>query len=211
VQQLPFSTHDWVSPPMTAPDTWADVKSPGDGRIYSVGTTKIRTTDGGLPHFSGKPTLPPPLPAPQLGGQVTEKQVVILQVADPDNPAHPDGLAWQRYWFGHDSNISSGLLRPSFARGISVWPAQDPSGAPDDLNTRIAICGETYDQVLPQAATPDRTNFSGDYAAGFIAVYDGNGELLWSYHFYGEDHAASTTITDLSIRVDPVSGRDIVT
>jgi hypothetical protein len=208
VQQLPYSTHDSVSIASPVLDTWADVKSPGDGRIYSVGTTVIRKPGGVVSQFSEKDT-----PLEETGPlSFTEKQVVILQVADPDNPQHPDGVAWQSYFGGREHVLQTQLQQPSYGRAISVWPAQDASGAPDDLNTRIAICGETYDPRLPRPAAPDRTNWSTAASpAGFIAVYDGAGRLLWSYHFFGENQFASTTITDVSIRVDPVTQRDIVT
>ncbi|HEX5052861.1 MAG TPA: hypothetical protein VFZ65_13885, partial [Planctomycetota bacterium] len=126
-------------------------------------------------------------------------QVAVLQVSDQN------GQLWQRYF--HGAGMGPGTTFSTFARGISVFPADAP------MDTRIAICGETYDSTLPAAVTPPYGSFMNLSPTGFIAVYDGNGNLLWSYQFYGQDQNAQTAIADVSIRIDnlAVPPRDVVT
>ena len=126
--------------------------------------------------------------------------VVILQVSDAQ------GIVWQRFFHG-DSGQSTGQVNRTFARGISVFPG------PTEAETRIAICGETFDLRIPYGQGQVNSSSLGTEASGFIAVYDGDGNLLWTYHFYGEDAFAGTVMTDVSLHVDSRSGtaKDVVT
>lgn len=78
--------------------------------------------------------------------------------------------------------------------------------------TRIAICGETFDRRVPPIPSPQSGHGLG-VSSGFIAVYNGDGDLLWSHLLFGADTTASTVVTDLSIRVEVSGGvsKDIVT
>lgn len=197
-------------------ETWADVKTPGDGRQYTVGTVEVRTTDVGA-QFSGADATWLDDPADALfpgpidfaPGQV--RQVVIVQCtnAAPQAaaPASFQDIEWQRYFYGRSGDAPNFITnRACNARAISVWPTGD------ELTTRIAICGETYDARLPGSAE----TFPAATAAaptGFIAVLDGRGELLWTHHLFGSDATQSCAVTDISIRVEGEgsSARDVVT
>ena len=212
-QQIPFSTHDFSLMNGIQSDCWADTKTPGDGRTYSVGTTTISRgigTSAAYSQFSGRDGMVDPDVDSGSLWPVTSannKQVVVLQVADP---TIVDGIAWQAFFFGGSSALSGGVLPNTYARAISVWPAKNASGAPDSVNTRIAICGETWDGELPRSLTPSRGGWStGTAASGFVAMYDGTGELLWSYQFYGEDLGAHTVIADLVVQ--RVGSDDVIT
>src|SRR2546421_194873 len=89
----------------------------------------------------------------------------------------------------------------------------DATGTPDRLNTRIAICGETYDDVLPLNQLGTGLGLGPHQSTGFIAVYDGTGSLLWSYQFYGDLTCATgdCAITDVSVRFDAINDADLVT
>jgi len=219
--QARYSTHDWTMPyqnqvtlqwVLDYREAFADVKSPGDGRTYAVGTIEVKDT--GLltqAFFSGSPCNPATA-LPPFDNIFSSRQVVVLQVTDstslfPPSPTHP--IVWQRYFYGM---IAPGPVPsyPSNARGISVWP-----GATETA-TRIAICGETYDQFLPGSLQLPWSSNNNAHAGGFIAVFNGAGALLWSHHFftdrgtgpsYNNGHCA---ITDVSIRVD-AAGNDVVT
>jgi len=170
-----------------------------------VGTTSIGAVAGVHSLFSNKVASVPPLPF-AVSDNAT-KPVVILQVADP---REPDGIAWQAFFFGRDPNQFGTVHQSTFARAISVWPAVDATGEPDYARTRIAICGESWDPRLPPGDAP-RPNWNTAYGpSGFIAVYSGEGDLLWSFPFYGQDISASTAVTDVSIRVT-AEGDEVVT
>ncbi len=247
-QVSPQSTHDWTStppPPPTVPDwdlfdnadlneVWADTKSPGDGSTYSVGSIEIRDTildlpDG--PEFSGVVVgLPPDSGAAFSGGaaaaqfvlpvagtppRLQRRQVVVLQKVNSLG-----GIEWQRYFYGGSPELGvARYRRATNARAVSVWPGATPE------ETRIAICGEQNDNYLPVSQAPSGWVFTPILAApkypysGFIAVYKGDGELLWTHHFFGSAPAVDATrdfdcaITDVSMRVEGLgdSARDVVT
>jgi hypothetical protein len=214
VQPPRFSTHDWGSTPAVAPipnvnayirnEGWADVKTPGDGRTYAVGTMDAYDTrDTSSPTFSLVAVANPPVPIPSFAMLVNPlpntRQIVILQVSSEDG-----AIVWQQYLYGESPvGTDPRMGRANNARGISVWPAADRS------DTRIAICGETYDRHIP-LSQGDNLAGSDQHAAGFIAVYNGLGALLWTHHFFGDPAAAADcAITDVSIRVQ--GGNDIVT
>jgi hypothetical protein len=106
----------------------------------------------------------------------------------------------------------------------------DVNGILDEEETRVAICGETFDASLRNSQHPNTNPVSGwdlivtnnqannpldQYGLpnGFIAVFDGAGLLLWSYHFYFEGYEGHSSVTDLSIRVETTDGvkHDVVT
>jgi hypothetical protein len=141
------------------------------------------------------------------------RQIVILQCTDASGV-----IQWQNYFYGGTPGLQfeSEIQRATNARGISVW-----AGATDE-ETRIAICGETYDDRLPMSQAPlgwtQPTLPSQPNATGFIAVYNGAGTLLWTHHFFGQLTSDSPgdpdcAITDVSIRTQLVGEtlRDIVT
>lgn len=232
--QTVFSTHDKTTTPgsesFVLPEVWADVKSPGDGRVYAVGTIEVNTTDPiNLPEYSGRPITQqdiPALPPPFDGGFTVsnqgQRQIVVLQCSNDDGT-----IQWQKLWYGSSSptSLSPWARRATNARGISVWPAAT------EAETRVAICGETYDVMLSknqydvdqttlvgwnriQANTLVNTqNSQWGLPNGYIAVFDGGGALLWSYQFFYRDHDGHCAITDVSIRVQEVDAqlRDIVT
>lgn len=188
-QRPAYSTHDSVLAPVgvVPPDTWSDVKTPGNGRTYAVGTTLITSSvPAAAPTFSGTPVSGPPAPFPFVTGA---RQVAVLQASDTT------GILWQRYFYGFTA-AQPGNGLSTHARAISVFPAFT------DAETRIAICGETFDNTLPGAVTPAYAGFSNLWPSGFLAVYDGAGTLLWSYQFYGQDYAANTAICDVVVRVN---------
>lgn len=192
--QVPvYATHDWPNPPDdNMDDRWSDVKTPGDGRTYSVGSTTISMTSAlqnqSRP-YSGSVAGCDTSVATIAGGS---RQVALLQVSGPG------GIIWQRYFYGETllpfpPQPGNGLS--THARAISVYP----SATLED--TRIAICGETFDRNLPRSSSVNKI-WSNTYATGWVAVYDGNGNLRWTLHLHGFDPMASTVVTDLSIRVD---------
>jgi len=209
-----YATHDWTLGVVTPEpleqyrETWADVKTPGDDRQYTVGTIQVRTTENAL--FSGEDAVPvtepggfPPI-FNLLQGQ--SRQVVIVQCTDATplaaGPATFQQVFWQRYFYGGNA-LGETSDRASNARGIAVWPEETAAA------TRIAICGETYDERLPGSVA---TFVAATALAptGFISVLDGDGNLLWTHHVFGADPAQSCAITDVSIRVEP-DGREVVT
>jgi len=209
--QAVFSTHDWTDlvlggggiPPLTPGvndfrEVWADTKSPGDGSVYNVGTIEVRFTasayfsaTSGAPNVEPALSLPPffvgALPAPA-------RQVVILQQADVAGP----GLGFQRFYHGTNTG---GVFRATNARAVSVWPAINSE------DTRIAICGETEDELLPLGNAPQGwPGAGGTGTSGFIAMFNGAGDLLWSHHFFGNAANEHCAITDVSVRVEYVAG-----
>ncbi|MEQ1632505.1 MAG: hypothetical protein ABL997_09040 [Planctomycetota bacterium] len=206
-QQSPYSTHDWTAPvsiggePIDYREFWADVKTPGDGFAYTVGTIEVQITlPGSL--FSQQPSFPPPGLGFTLGAN-NVRQVVMLQRTDTATQQN----TLQRFYFG--SSPVPLNLRSANARGISVWPADTPEA------TRVVICGETYDQTIPLSQDPVAgfTSAVGNNATGFIAVYDGALTLLWTHHFFGTSAFGECAVTDVSVRVIPVAGgtRDVIT
>lgn len=283
--QTVFSTHDFNSrqpqsqdgtlpgPAGILPAVWADVKTPGDGRTYAVGTVNVRTTRNiESSSFSNATGIGVPVYDPPYSTGFTPptqnviRQVVILQcsgvnVANPGTSPNPEqNILWQHYLYGHSIDPTGAVQPGAFvrratnARGISVWPVVNPNGTINETETRVAICGETFDSFMdrnqfgpglsnPQAIPPyypqgwnwilsdssspayqEKTN---GFANGFIAVFNGAGQFLWSYQFYFEGSVpfvnpgnpalgriqAHCAITDVSIRVEPTATgpRDVVT
>ena len=230
---IPLSTHDnttTVGSPTALFEGWADVKTPGkappgwatgDGRIYAVGTINVRETHQfNNPTFSGVAireadyrVIPAPT-WPQFGlGRGSGVQVVVLQCSDPDG-----AIQWQNFFYGNSNiyNTPQAAARGCNARALSVWPGATPA------ETRIAICGESHDATLPRSAQPPSFTFNNigptgqltnGLPSGFIAVYDGDGQLLWSYEFRVDDTIGQCAVTDVSIRVEqtPAGARDVVT
>lgn len=151
--------------------------------------------------------------------QLTPKQVVILQCVNADG-----SIAWQRYFYGATpATLPAGdeWRRATCARGISVWAAPRLAGQ-SDTDTRIAICGEKSDDEIPLSQSPGAVTspfnpLRPDFT-GFVAVFDGEGSLLWSYDFHGISGATTfdlpdSAITDVSIRTETIGEevRDVVT
>ncbi|MDP3208692.1 MAG: hypothetical protein Q8M65_06055, partial [Rhodoglobus sp.] len=220
-QNVPFSTHDWTlsiagpEPFLIFNEAWADVKMPGgfpvtaaafppgipatvDSRFtYAVGTIEVNQTIAGLfstqPVTTGGGAFPFALPGNQA------RQVAMLQFNNGVN-----FNVTPRYFYG---TTNTDPLRATNARGVSVW--RTGNAATD----RIAICGETYDETLPESQALAGWGFSNAVSSsGFIAVFDGDGILQWTHHFFDPANpgTASCAITDISIRVDG-EGNDIVT
>ena len=191
-----YSTHDWeqqAPPSNNWSEAWSDVKTPGDGRTYAVGTTMAGHTDAAsfFVTFSGVGgTGPGSLTQGRTGGfsDAATKVVAILQVTNAQGV-----IQWQRFFHGDGGALSPGTITSTHARGISVFPAATT------VDTRIVICGDTYDQRLELGGQESGLQSE---AAGFVAVYDGDGRLLWTHLFYGLDPFASTVVTDVSIHVD---------
>jgi hypothetical protein len=246
-----FATHDAtttaLNTPQGLPEAWVDVKAtgssvPGQGWTFSVGTVGVTTTQVvDSPKFSGEDIEPSPLNFPRFRvatpTQVSAaKQVVVLQARGPlsgggDNG--DQGIKWQRYLYG-DTGIFDGPVSRTAtnARAVSVWPVVTSNGDLDEAETRIAICGETYEGRLPKnqwdgqfgwdkfrGAQPVLLYGGHGLPSGYIAVYTGGGELLWTYQFFYPDDSNTSdiqggcAITDVSIRVENVEGvlRDVVT
>ncbi|MBL9077618.1 MAG: hypothetical protein JNL08_08950 [Planctomycetes bacterium] len=212
-----YATHDSTAGVVTPEpleqyrEAWADVKTPGNDRQYAVGTIEVRNTSFGS-LFSGQPAVfltdpggsfPTSITLPQ--GQ--RRQVVMVQCtrAEPlaAGVAPFQDIVWQKYFYGGRITAPFETDRATNARGIAVWPEATAAA------TRIAICGETYDQRLPGAAGqfPAAT---AQAPTGFISVLDGDGNLLWTHHVFGSNPEHSCAITDVSIRVEP-DGRETVT
>jgi hypothetical protein len=99
-------------------------------------------------------------------------------------------------------------MQPCSARAVAVWPDIDPQ------NTRVAICGETYEEAIPLERYT--TQSTTGQANGFIAVYDGNGNMLWTHHLYGDPATGgASAVTDLCVRREGLGvgevPRDVVT
>ncbi len=199
-----YSTHDSSPLPLEGSlvEGWVDAKSPGDGRLYSVGTIQVVSADA-TSTFSGAGC-----PSSGVGNIANGPvQVVVLQVTRAGQVSMGDstnqGIEWQTTYFGRtggDQHVGTN------ARAISVW------AAPEAADTRIAICGETYDVNLPASQdTSGNPYASATTPAGFIAVFDGDGNLLWSHHFFGSREGGIAAVTDVSIRYDHENDEDIVT
>jgi hypothetical protein len=201
--QTRHTTHDWTEPTgLDYREFWADVKTPGDGYAYVVGTIEVQDTlPGAL--FSQQSAAAFPgtgfsLPTGTL------RQVVMLQKVNTTTQLNSP----QRFFYGN-SPVFPQSLRSTNARGISVWPAAT------EEDTRVVICGETYDQTLPESQDPlvGFTSANGTNSTGFIAVYDGALNLLWTHHFFGTRETGECAVTDISVRVVTVEGvsRDVIT
>lgn len=209
-QKQIFSTYDWTQSvgEVQFAEVWADVKTPGgfpefgatpdSRRTYAVGTIEVRDARPNV-LFSQSPAQP----HDQAGfflSAVSKRQVVIVQ----SNRTSDNGIDWQTFLFG--STITDPNARAMNARAISVWEATDPQDA------RIAVCGETFDQIVPKSQAPGGWSTANtNHPSGFISVLDGLGNLLWSFHFFaGTNPDLDCAVTDLSIRVD-AEGNEIVT
>jgi len=148
------------------------------------------------PKFSGADVA---LPPPQAWfNYPTGRQVVVLQKTDALGQ-----IVKQAYFYGRTTGLGE---RPGYstnARGISVWPVADANGAPDPFHTRIVICGETFDQQVPESQFwPGGWTGVLNRPSGFIAVYNGDLTLLWTRQFFGRSTEGNCAITDVSIRVE---------
>ena len=208
-QHLAYSTHDWQRLTASGVDSsasWSDVKTPGDGLTYAVGSTWVDHTDHSVQfvQFSGVGGTGPgsQTQGPPNGPDGQGAIVAVLQVTDAQG-----GIQWQRFFHGDGGGLAPLVVTTTRGRSVSVWPGPTPEA------TRIAICGETFDQRLPPfaAGSPESGLTTG--SSGYIAVYNGLGELRWNHLLFGHDPAASTVVTDISIRVEQVGGAsvDVVT
>jgi hypothetical protein len=192
VEEPRLSTHDWTSTPGSSPslnEWWADVKTPGDGFRYSYGSCVASNTFGA--EFSLFPVDLPNLGGLELFAFPPGRQVTILQCATDAGI-----IVWQRYFYGSTPGFGQkGNGLSTNARGISVFPAAAA------VDTRIAICGETYDEDIENAQA-DNPNAGPQNPAGFIAVLNGNGVLLWSRLFTGRSENGECAVTDVSIRIE---------
>ncbi|MBK8101392.1 MAG: hypothetical protein IPK26_30280 [Planctomycetes bacterium] len=190
-------------------DAWADVKAPGDGQVYSVGTVMVGRTGRLSPpdRFSSSPVSLPlgviGISLPTNSPPNTSIQVAVLQISNADG-----SIVSQAYFYG-STPTATYLHLSTNARGISVLPGSTPD------ETRIAICGETYESSIPASQTVRvGTTFVADTSpGGFIAVFDGDLDLLWTHHFFGTDPEDNCAITDVSIRVEQTGPilEDVVT
>lgn len=205
-----FATHDAVTAPLPNSPlaSWADVKSPGDGRTYLVGTVNVNDSNpAALPTYSGATITSAGGVTVNALGSSSIRQVAILQITSPASvtPTNPNGILVQRYYHGATAaQVTGGLT--TVARAISVYPGATSA------DTRIAICGDTRDATLPAGNGTNSQN-SNFQASGFIAVFDGDANLLWSHLFYGNTGGGNCAITDVSIRYDGAvpTPTDIVT
>ncbi len=191
--QLRYSTHDWTVPTATEgqnfAEFWADTKSPGDGRIYSVGTIDVADTRPGALFSNAGAQFATGLQGFSLTSGA--QQVAMLQVVNADQ-----SIRWQRYFYGLQFGGAEASDASTNARGIAVW------AEPNDTDTRIVICGETFAPVLPLSQAPAGNPLtSAATTSGFIAVFRGDGNLLWTHHVFGAVPGESCAITDVSIRI----------
>ncbi|MBK8099574.1 MAG: hypothetical protein IPK26_20890 [Planctomycetes bacterium] len=203
-QSVPFATHDATTNPIPAVgsnplgEQWTDVKSPGNGRTYAVGTIQILASiPVVLPTFSGvgvdSPTLG--VSVPPAGGT---RQVGVLQVR-----ASNGDIVWQRHCHGsvlNPANFQLLLGLSTCVRAVSVFPALTEAA------TRIAVCGETFDDTMPLGQPTQPLGFvhpaGGNQCGGFVMVFDGAGALLWSHQFWSGAGQEPCSVTDVSIRVE---------
>lgn len=178
---------------------------------YAVGSIQVQYTGPGA-LFSGADAVASGLP-PYNNGPV--RQVAMLQanfhdLMPPSGTVLPGSAAqrWQCYFYGVSRPGST--TRDTNARAVSAWEAPSP------FDARVAICGETYDDALALSQSPNGwLGSSANGSSGYLAVYNGRGDLLWTYHFFTDKGGnpnpnESCVITDLSIRVD-AEGNEIVT
>ncbi|MFN7591563.1 MAG: hypothetical protein ACK5UQ_24065 [Planctomycetota bacterium] len=211
-QKQVFSTYDWTQSvgEVQFAEVWADVKTPGgfpeflatqdSRRTYAVGTIEVRDARPNT-LFSQSPAIPHDGFGFLLGAN-QKRQVVIVQSSRTGD----NGIQWQTYLYGSSTLAIGEDPRAMNARAISVWEATDPEDA------RIAVCGETFDEIVPESQAPTGwPQANASHPSGFISVLDGFGNLLWSFHFFaGTNPNLDCAVTDLSIRVD-AEGNEIVT
>jgi hypothetical protein len=211
-----LASHDAITAPLPAiinnrQDVWTDVKTPGDGRTYLVGTVNAESTDPmsvPLPTFSAIAGIPGSgaiTSTPATNPPVTAlRQVAVVQCRDAAG-----GVVWQRCYHGSTTGIGNGLS--TCARAISVFPGTDLTGAFSPAETRIAICGETFDANVPNGPVTGNPNTS--QTAGFVAVLEGAaGEVLWSYLLWGGGTGSvpgQCMVTDVSIRIEGTAPNQI--
>jgi hypothetical protein len=212
-----FATHDFANRGSlgAAEDQWADVKTPGNGWVYSVGTTYAPTTDSTVASFSGQAVAGPPdiFESPLRS---SSSQVVILQAKNLLNPS----LSWQRYFYGATYYQTNNGLS-NYARAVAVYASGTTMA-----DWRIVICGDTYDGLLPlsgQFSTAPGTGTTefllGPMGTpqGFIATYNGAGDLLWSRHLVSPDQLLSVggevCATDVAVHVEGegAAATDVIT
>ncbi|MBX3463786.1 MAG: type I-MYXAN CRISPR-associated protein Cas6/Cmx6 [Planctomycetes bacterium] len=122
-QHLPYSTHDWENDTEDNwSEAWSDVKTPGDGRTYAVGTARAQHTNAAahVVSFSGVGGMGPqsPTQGPPGVADAVSKVVAILQVTDAQG-----GIVWQRCFHGDGRVSDDENVRSTHARAISVFPA----------------------------------------------------------------------------------------
>lgn len=232
VVHVELSTHDKTttagSNPLELPEAFADVKAPGgipglslplsgstqwiNGERFTYAVGSIGVTNTLInPKFSGMDVKR----AGSVAGftQLNARQVAILQMTDAfQYIIGPSArtVVGQTYFYGTGPSADPEATGNSTnARGISVWPNDDP------LETRIAICGETNDQTIPYSQYPSgwpSWTASTPHWSGFIAVFDGECNLKWSHQFFGRSSDGDCAITDVSIRVvgEGAQAQDIV-
>ncbi|MFO1078528.1 MAG: hypothetical protein U1E73_12465 [Planctomycetota bacterium] len=209
-QRIEFSTFDQTTTagsPQDLREAFADAKAPGNGFVYATGSIEVVDTLNN-PMFSGVPVV---IPAGLVGFQTGgfRRQVGILQ----RNVIDTGAVAANVYYHGISNfpNPEAPVGLHTNVRSISVWPGATPAA------TRIAICGETSDQRLPQSGIlvpVNATSPGTPVYSGFIAVFNVNNltgafNLLWSHQLFGRDPLQHCAVTDVSIRV--VGGADVVT
>ncbi len=179
-------------------ETWTDIKTPGDGFKYVAGTIEVRsTTPGAL--FSQQAILqePPNFNPVSITSLSIRKQVVCLQCRDAS-----ETIVWQKFFYGLTPNLTGDAnIRATNVRGIAVWPG-DPGAGPQAqaIATRIAICGETYEEQLPLSqSTTGWTQATANDPSGFIAVFDGTGSLLWTHHLFAANSPTQPSLPDCAV------------
>jgi len=139
---LRYSTHDWTRPfqnPTTQQwlfdyrEAFADVKSPGDGRTYAVGTIEVKDTGlAGQALFSDF-ACNPSLGLPAFDNIFSTRQVVVLQVTDSVQPG-----TWVTLLTGHKGDtrqrFRKGLTRPSAWFGWRCNPRSEATRMQLHLN-----------------------------------------------------------------------------
>jgi hypothetical protein len=199
--QRGFVDHDFtttVGSATTLNERFVDIKTPGDlvsanSRSYVVGTIDV-DSNVTSPTFSGTQIL-----VPTIGWSsfATLHQVGILQCRDASQ-----AILWQKYFYGSDLSTPA---RWTNLRAVAVWPTDA------EADTRVVICGETTHTTLPLGATLAGATTTAP--TGFVSVFDGAGNLLWTHRFYSNDYTQHCAITDVGIRVEQSGGvtYDVVT
>jgi hypothetical protein len=183
----------------------ADVKTPGDGFTYVVATINVEDTLNNPKYSNADVDLPNGI-ASGFVMSSGSRQVIVVQ-----KTSSSESIVAQRYFWGTTNGVAqeNGLGYATNARAIAVHPGTD------EADTRVVVCGDTYDEVLPQClnAPLGNPNFSSGHAAGFIAVYDGGLNLLWTHHFYGAADDGDCAITDVAVHAEEGENglQDVVT
>ena len=204
---LEFSAHEHstTTTPNTLSEAGADVKSPGDGFVYSVATINVETTDTAIATYSSaliKALESGLVPFTATGPGASPKQVVLLQKSVSTLGTTRGDIVQQAFFYG----ITPGSPEEppaTNARAISVYP-----GATAE-ETRVVISGETYEKEIPfSQVVGGWTQASAAHPSGFVAVYDGDFNLLWTHQFFGADQH-DCAITDVSIKVEGTAPNQI--